>query len=59
MKSKKDFDCVDMKNNIQKILYEKHKGLNFKNYIKVISQEAKNSDLCKEIMKKKSIPHSG
>ncbi|MDH5720495.1 MAG: hypothetical protein OEZ13_07705 [Spirochaetia bacterium] len=58
MKNKKDFDCVKMKNDIQSTLYEEHKDLNFKEYIKNISEEAKRSDLYKEIMKKKTVSQS-
>ena len=57
MENKKGFDCVNMKNDIQRKLYEEHKGLDFKEYIKVISQEAKKSDLWKEITEKKSVHH--
>jgi hypothetical protein len=48
-----------MKNEIQKKLSEKHKGMNYLEYAEAVSEEAKHSELWKKIIEKQPIGKKG
>jgi hypothetical protein len=50
----KDFDCVEMKNDIQAKIYAETKDMNFEQYKAYLNRRLKNSALFARMQKRKN-----